>query len=76
MAARGLGELVNHITEEALKPFVVKITGPLIRIVGDRFAANVKLAIIGTLESLLKKGGVALKPFLPQLQVGLQIKGV
>jgi len=56
-SAKGLGELVDYTTEGALKPFVVKITGPLIRIVGDRFAASVKIAIIDTLKSLLQKGG-------------------
>lgn len=68
LAAKGLGELVNHTTEEALKPYVVKITGPLIRIVGDRFPGSVKKAIVDTLKSLLIKGGAMSKPFLPQLQ--------
>ncbi len=36
-AAEGLGELVDVVSEEALKPFVVMITGPLIRIIGDRW---------------------------------------
>ena len=69
VSAKALGELVDHTTEQALRPFVVKITGPLIRIVGDRFMSSVKLAIVDTLEALLLKGGVALRPFLPQLQV-------
>ncbi|CAD7971263.1 unnamed protein product [Amoebophrya sp. A120] len=68
LAAKGLGELVDHTTEAALKPYVVKITGPLIRIVGDRFPPNVRIAILETLELLLKKGGASLRPFLPQLQ--------
>eukprot|EP00930_Biecheleria_cincta_P034269 TRINITY_DN23698_c0_g1_i1.p1 TRINITY_DN23698_c0_g1~~TRINITY_DN23698_c0_g1_i1.p1 ORF type:complete len:2738 (+),score=614.06 TRINITY_DN23698_c0_g1_i1:451-8214(+) len=68
MAAKGLGELVDHTTEEALKPYVVKITGPLIRIVGDKFPGSVKKAIVDTLKSLLVRGGDTLKPFLPQLQ--------
>uniref|UniRef100_A0A7S4VLQ0 TOG domain-containing protein n=1 Tax=Alexandrium monilatum TaxID=311494 RepID=A0A7S4VLQ0_9DINO len=68
LAARGLGELVGHTSEEALKPYVVKITGPLIRIVGDRFPGTVKKAIVDTLKSLLIRGGATLKPFLPQLQ--------
>lgn len=68
LAAKGLGELVTHTTEQALKPYVVKITGPLIRIVGDRFPGTVKKAIVDTLKSLLIKGGATLKPFLPQLQ--------
>lgn len=68
LAARGLGELVDHTSEEALKPYVVRITGPLIRIVGDRFPGTVKKAIVDTLKSLLIRGGATLKPFLPQLQ--------
>jgi hypothetical protein len=40
-AAEGLGELLELTSEEALKPFVVQITGPLIRIIGDRFTWQV-----------------------------------
>lgn len=55
-------------SEEALKPFVVSITGPLIRIVGDRFPSSIKAAILGTLGLLITKAGPGLKPFVPQLQ--------
>ncbi|GLJ35635.1 hypothetical protein SUGI_0716270 [Cryptomeria japonica] len=67
-AAEGLGELIDVTSENALKPFVVPITGPLIRIIGDRFPWQVKSAILSTLGILISKGGIALKPFLPQLQ--------
>lgn len=36
VSAEGLGELVGLTSEEGLKPFVVTITGPLIRIIGDK----------------------------------------
>jgi len=68
VAAKGLGELVEVTSAAALKPFLIKITGPLIRIVGDRFPAGVKAAILQTLGLLLAKGGVMLRPFVPQLQ--------
>ena len=68
IAARGLGDLVKHTPPTLLKPFVVKLTGPLIRIVGDRFPVAVKVAILDALQMLLQRGGVSLKPFLPQLQ--------
>ena len=42
--------------------------GPLIRILGDRFPWEMKAAILNTLGLLIGKGGVALKPFVPQLQ--------
>ncbi|PSR89086.1 EIF-2-alpha kinase [Actinidia chinensis var. chinensis] len=67
-AAQGLGELVEVTSEQALKEFVIPITGPLIRIIGDRFPWQVKSAILSTLSVMIRKGGMALKPFLPQLQ--------
>ncbi|GBF89654.1 hypothetical protein Rsub_02372, partial [Raphidocelis subcapitata] len=67
-AVEALGELVDLTSEEALKPFVVQITGPLIRIVGDRFPSQIKAAILVTLGGLIGKAGAGLKPFVPQLQ--------
>uniref|UniRef100_A0A0A0LH87 TOG domain-containing protein n=1 Tax=Cucumis sativus TaxID=3659 RepID=A0A0A0LH87_CUCSA len=67
-AALGLGELIEMTSEQVLKEFVIQITGPLIRIIGDRFPWQVKSAILSTLSIIIRKGGMALKPFLPQLQ--------
>lgn len=67
-AAEGLGELVVLTSEEGLRPFVVAITGPLIRIIGDRFPPETKAAILATLGLLIRRAGPGLKPFVPQLQ--------
>uniref|UniRef100_A0A3P9ANS1 TOG domain-containing protein n=1 Tax=Esox lucius TaxID=8010 RepID=A0A3P9ANS1_ESOLU len=67
-AAKALGGVIKLTSAEALRPSVVNITGPLIRILGDRFAWTVKTALLETLTLLLAKVGIALKPFLPQLQ--------
>ncbi|KAI9492588.1 armadillo-type protein [Zychaea mexicana] len=67
-AALGVGDLLNRTSADALKPFVTQITGPLIRIVGDRYPPQVKAAILQTLSLLLAKVPMHLKPFLPQLQ--------
>ncbi|KAL3575160.1 hypothetical protein D5086_023261, partial [Populus alba] len=66
--ALGLGELIEVTSEKALKDFVIPVTRPLIRIIGNRFPWQVKSAILSTLSILIRKGGMSLRPFLPQLQ--------
>ncbi|KAI8816085.1 armadillo-type protein [Fimicolochytrium jonesii] len=67
-SALGLGDLVRRTSPDALKPFVTQITGPLIRVIGDRFPSSVKSAILMSLSLLLDRVAPMLKPFLPQLQ--------
>lgn len=57
-AAVGLGELIDVTNAEALKVSVLNITGPLIRILGDRFVWSLKVAVLDTLTKLLTKVGV------------------
>lgn len=66
-AALGISDIVDRTSEASLKPFVTQITGPLIRVVSER-STDVKSAILLTLNNLLEKMPLALKPFLPQLQ--------
>lgn len=67
-AALMLGEVIKLTSSDAIQPSVVHVTGPLIRILGDRFNSSVKAAVLETLASLLSKVGSMLKQFLPQLQ--------
>lgn len=55
------------LREALICPFLFSYS-PLIRILGDRFPWQVKSAILSTLTIIISKGGLALKPFLPQLQ--------
>jgi hypothetical protein len=55
LAAEGIGELVQLTDEATLKPFVIQITGPLIRIVGDKFPPHTKTAILRTMGILVEK---------------------
>lgn len=66
-AALGLSDLIDRTSPDGLKPFVTQITGPLIRVVSER-STELKAAILLTLNNLLEKIPVFLKPFLPQLQ--------
>lgn len=68
-SAAGLGEIINLTSSKYLAgPLIIKMTGPLLRIVGDRNPSNVKIAILRTLGLILVKGGPALRAFVPQFQ--------
>jgi len=67
-ATKGLTLAVMSTNSAALKAHVIAITGPLIRVVGDKHPSAVKSAILEALGVLINKGGIALKPFVPQLQ--------
>jgi hypothetical protein len=66
-AALAISDIVDRTSGNSLKPFVTQITGPLIRVVSER-STEVKAAILLTLNNLLEKIPMFLKPFLPQLQ--------
>lgn len=54
-AAQGLGEVIKLTSADGLKSSVVVITGPLIRILGDRYNWTTKVAFLETLALLLAK---------------------
>ncbi|EXJ63580.1 uncharacterized protein A1O5_11341 [Cladophialophora psammophila CBS 110553] len=66
-SAMGISDIIERSSPDGLKPFVTQITGPLIRVVGER-SMDVKCAILSTLNLLLEKIPTFLRPFLPQLQ--------
>lgn len=54
-ATKALGLVIKLTSAQALQPSVIGITGPLIRILGDRFSWSVKVALLETLSLLLSK---------------------
>ncbi|KAJ7224326.1 armadillo-type protein [Mycena pura] len=69
-AAYAIGDLVERTEENAIKPFVVPFTGPLIRVAtqATTYPPGVKTAILSALASMLQRIPVFVKPFFPQLQ--------
>mmetsp|Transcript_3699 Transcript_3699/g.5640 ORF Transcript_3699/g.5640 Transcript_3699/m.5640 type:complete len:1444 (-) Transcript_3699:1654-5985(-) len=68
IAADGVTELVELASPATLKKHAVKIAGPLIRVVGDRWSPELKTAVLNALASLLRLAPMSLKAFVPQLQ--------
>ncbi|CAH7688084.1 armadillo-type protein, partial [Phakopsora pachyrhizi] len=67
-AALAFGNLVERTSQEYVKPYVTQIAGPLIRVMGERFPAPVKSAILQTFSVLLTRIPQYIRPFFPQLQ--------
>lgn len=69
-AAFAIGDLVERTSEAALKPFVVPLTGPLIRVATQSASLPppVKTAILTALKIMLDRIPSFVKPFFPQLQ--------
>ena len=69
-AAYAIGDLVERTEENAMKPFVVSFTGPLIRVAtqATTHPPAVKIAILTALWTMLERIPIFVKPFFPQLQ--------
>jgi len=67
-AAEALQLAVSCSTKDGLKSHIVGVAGPLIRVVSDKFPSSVRAALLDCLATLVEKGGIGLKPFVPQLQ--------
>lgn len=68
LSAIGIADIISKTPGENLKPFSTTITGPLIRIIGEKVSSNVKSSILIAINNLLRKIPQFLRPFLPQLQ--------
>jgi hypothetical protein len=69
-SAYAIGDLVERTEENAMKPFVVPFTGPLIRVAtqATTYPPAVKTAILSALNSMVERIPTFVKPFFPQLQ--------
>ncbi|AQZ15615.1 GCN1 (YGL195W) [Zygosaccharomyces parabailii] len=67
-SALAIADVVSKTPAANLRPFVSVITGPLIRVVGERFNSDIKAGILFALNILFAKIPQFLRPFIPQLQ--------
>lgn len=67
-SAMGIADVIGKTPAANLKPFATSITGPLIRVIGEKVSSDIKAAILVALNNLLVKIGQFLRPFIPQLQ--------
>eukprot|EP00750_Incisomonas_marina_P027277 INCI6165.2.p1 GENE.INCI6165.2~~INCI6165.2.p1 ORF type:complete len:2240 (+),score=521.86 INCI6165.2:2998-9717(+) len=70
-AAQAYADLLRLVDGKYIQKVVIKITGPLIRILGDRYLPQVRSSVLDALVLLLDKGGRMLKAFVPQMQTSL-----
>mgnify|MGYP001157740740 CR=1 FL=1 len=67
-SALAIADIVSKTPAANLRAYVTVITGPLIRVVGERFSSDIKAAILYALNVLFGKVPQFLRPFVPQLQ--------
>ncbi|KAF8562007.1 hypothetical protein P879_04658 [Paragonimus westermani] len=67
-AAQALCECISHASGVALQGCVVKVIGPLIRLLGERQTSVVRMALVESLTSLIHKCPKSARPFVIQLQ--------
>lgn len=68
LSALSIADIIDRTPATNLKPFATTITGPLIRVIGERVSSDIKSAILSALTNLLLKIPQFLRPFIPQLQ--------
>ncbi|CAK7892363.1 eIF-2-alpha kinase activator Gcn1p [[Candida] anglica] len=68
LSAQGIAEVIEKTPAANLKPFATTVTGPLIRVIGEKVSSDIKAAILHALTVLLAKIPQFLRPFIPQLQ--------
>lgn len=68
LSALSIADIIDRTPAANLKPFATTITGPLIRVIGERVSSDIKSAILSALTNLLMKIPQFLRPFIPQLQ--------
>lgn len=68
LSALAIADIIGKTPATNLKLFATSLTGPLIRVIGEKVSSDIKAAILTALNGLLTKIPQFLRPFIPQLQ--------
>ena len=68
LACKLINDLIQYIPREKLKPYIMKLIGPIIRILGEKISLDIKEKLLQNTENLIRKVKEDIKGVSPQLQ--------
>ena len=68
LACKLINDIINYIPRENLKRYIMKLIGPIIRILGEKISSEVKEKLLQNTENLIRKVKEDIKGVSPQLQ--------
>lgn len=68
LSALAIADVIEKTPADNLKTLATVISGPMIRVIGEKVATSIKSAILVALNNLLNKIPQFLRAFIPQLQ--------
>ena len=68
LACSLINDIIHYIPREKLKPYIMKLIGPIIRILGEKISSEIKEKLLQNTENLIRKVKEDIKGVSPQLQ--------
>ena len=68
LACKLINDIIHYIKREKLKPYIMKLIGPIIRILGEKISLEIKEKLLQNTENLIRKVKEDIKGVSPQLQ--------
>ena len=68
LACKLINDIIYYIPREKLKPYIMKLIGPIIRILGEKISTEIKEKLLQNTENLIRKVKEDIKGVSPQLQ--------
>ena len=68
LACNLVNEVINHSSRQNLKPYIMKMVGPIIRILSEKIPPQIKEKLMDNAKALITKSKEDIKGISPQLQ--------